>query len=214
MLMNAPSFRLASLGAVAALLLGACADMERSPSKEQIAMTGQQLVQKVCSQCHGITGESESPGFPKLAGQQKIYLSLQLADFKGHQRSDASGAKYMWGFTHLSARQIDELSDYFSAQQPMRKSEQAPSPRGAVIFNQGLPDLGVVQCAACHGDHAQGHDEIPRLAGQHAKYLEQQLSVFKYTDQRPRGATMKAVTHDLSDDDARAVAQYIASLGS
>ncbi|MBV8619502.1 MAG: c-type cytochrome [Curvibacter sp.] len=211
---QARSFRLVFLAAMLPLILGACAVEDRTPSQEQLAMTGPQLVQKVCSQCHGLTGESESPGFPKLAGQQRAYLHLQLTDFKGHLRSDSAGTQYMWGFTHLSSRQIDELSDYFSAQQPMRSSEHGSHPRGETIFRQGLPELGVVQCAACHGERAEGRDDIPRLAGQHVQYLERQIAVFKHTDQRPRGAAMKAVTHALSDEDAQAVARYIASLGA
>ncbi|MEO7128873.1 MAG: c-type cytochrome, partial [Rhodoferax sp.] len=161
------------------------------------------------------TGESVSPLFPKLAGQQKEYLVAQLTDFKGHARSDPSGVQHMWGFTHLTPPQIDELADYFSSQEPMRApaGEAAPNARGEMIFRTGLPAQGVTQCSACHGAQGQGNGAFPRLAGQHAYYVVRQLRVFKLTNERPRGAVMKGVTHDLSEADMVAVASYVASLG-
>ncbi len=174
------------------------------------------LVQKECSLCHGITGESVNPLFPKLAGQQREYLVSQLTDFKGHSRSDALGVQHMWGAAHhLTPTQISELADYFSSQQPMLASASnvALNARGEMIFRTGLPAQGVPQCSACHGAQGQGNGLFPRLAGQHANYVVRQLKVFKLTNERPRGAPMKGVTHNLSDADMVAVASYVASLG-
>ncbi len=78
----------------------------------------------------------------------------------------------------------------------------------------GLTESGVIQCSSCHGDQAQGNDLFTRLAGQHANYLVQQIKAFQHTDQRPRGAVMKQVTHALSEADAVAVANYLSSLGT
>lgn len=171
---------------------------------------------QVCSNCHGITGESASPAFPKLAGQQKEYLVAQLTDFKGHERSDSRGTQYMWGFTHLSAAQVDGLADYFSGQAPMHGKTVAGGAlvRGEDIFRNGIAENGVVACGTCHGPEASGNGPFPRLAGQHASYLVEQIKVFKNTDQRPRGAAMKQVTHALGEADMVAVAQYLESLGA
>ncbi len=201
--------------AVLALAISGCTEVGASRSADESAMTGVALVQKVCSMCHGITGESISPMFPKLAGQQKAYLVAQLTDFKGHARSDASGVQHMWGFTHLTPTQINELAEYFSRQKPMLAppGKAATNERGEKIFRTGLPDQGVTQCSACHGAQGQGNGLFPRLAGQHANYVVRQLKVFKLTDKRPRGGPMKGVTHNLSEADMVAVASYIASLG-
>lgn len=208
----APAFRLLPL---VVLALSACTNIQSSRDVSDSTVAGKTIAAQVCSACHGITGESTSPMFPKLAGQRKDYLAAQLADFKGHDRSDARGAQYMWGFTHLTAKQVDELADYFAAQPPMkgRTVPGASLVRGAEIFNSGIPDKGVVQCAACHGPGGEGTDGFPRIAGQHSNYLLEQIKVFQLTDKRPRGAAMKQITHELSDADALAVSQYIESIG-
>ena len=197
------------------LALPGCTSLGSSRDEANPEVTGATLAAQVCSNCHGLSGESISPMFPKLAGQQRDYLAAQLADFKAHDRSDARGEQYMWGFTHLSAKQVDELADYFSSQPAMARGEgpAALVARGEVIFRQGIADAGVLPCMACHGDSAQGNGVIPRLAGQHASYIVAQIKVFKNTDHRPRGAAMKQEIHALSDDDVLAVAQYMESAG-
>jgi len=178
--------------------------------------SGVAIATQTCSACHGVTGQSVSPLFPQLAGQQKEYLVAQLGDFKAHSRADERGTEYMWGFTRLTPRQIDELADYFSTQTPMHGPSPAPAPdlRGQAIFAQGLPELGVPACSACHGAQGLGQGSFPRLAGQHADYVMQQIRVFQLTDTRPRGAAMKQVTHALSEADTAAVARYIAALSA
>lgn len=198
------------------LALSACSNIQSSRDVSDSTVAGKTIAAQVCSACHGVTGESTSPMFPKLAGQRKDYLVAQLADFKGHDRSDARGAQYMWGFTHLTGKQVDELADYFAAQSPMkgRRNDRANLARGQEIFTTGVPDKGVVQCAACHGPGGEGNEGFPRLAGQHSNYVLEQIKVFQLTDMRPRGAAMKQVTHELNEADAKAVAQYIESIGA
>ena len=196
--------------------IAACANPKASRNVDDPDVKGATLAVQVCSACHGVTGQSVSPAFPKLAGQQHDYLMAQLTDFKGHERGDSRGVQYMWGFTHLSANQVEELALYFSSQPPMlaANTPQADLARGKEIFESGVPDKGVVQCAACHGPTAEGNGGFPRLAGQHAPYVLEQIKVFQLTDKRPRGAPMKAITHDLSESDALAVAHYVASIGA
>lgn len=198
------------------LALTACTNIGSSRDVANPEVSGSVLATQVCSNCHGITGQSISPSFPKLAGQQKDYLSAQLVDFKRHDRSDSRGTQYMWGFTHLTAKQVEELADYFSNQPPMlrRNGEPALLARGAEIFNNGIAENGVVACLACHGPNAEGNGTFPRLAGQHANYIVEQIKVFKNSDQRPRGAPMKQITHALSEQDMLAVAEYVESIGS
>lgn len=194
--------------------LAGCAGVDKGQPEKQSTLSGVAMATKVCSMCHGLTGESISPMFPKLAGQQREYLKLQLTDFKGHARSDETGTQYMWGFTHLNETQIGELADYFSSQSPMKADAGIPDTRGESIFRNGVAASGVIQCNSCHGADGQGNGQFPRIAGQHAYYLIRQIKVFQQTDQRPRGAMMKQVTHALSEADAIAVANYISTLGA
>ena len=194
------------------LLVGSgCHDLERSRAVDNPAVSGKTIALQVCSNCHGANGVSVSPTFPKLAGQQREYLIDQLTDFKNHARSDPNAKRFMWGFTHLSEAQINELATYFSSQHAVLGEADDPAliHKGKAIFTAGLPDKGVAACVSCHGQHGEGKDTFPGLAGQHADYIVKQLTVFQRTEDRPRGAIMKAICANMSEEDMRAVAAFV-----
>jgi cytochrome c553 len=83
--------------------------------------------------------------------------------------------------------------------------------RGKLVFEQGLRAVGVRPCAGCHGDNGEGASGFPRLAGQHAGYLERQLNVFG-TRLRPHGVLMRQEVSNLKPADRKAVAAYLQSL--
>lgn len=169
--------RLHRVVALCAVALMSCTSTKEDTSQEVSPMPGIAMADQVCSLCHGLTGESVSLLFPKLAGQQKEYLKLQLSDFKLHTRSDKTGAQYMSGLTHLTETQIEELADYFSSQSPMKADVGASDARGESIFRNGIPESGVARCSACHGAGGEGKGAVPRLAGQHADYVVSQMKV-------------------------------------
>ena len=51
---------------------------------------------QVCATCHGPRGNSTSPAFPRLAGQQAPYIEAQLVSFRGRTRGDPAAQAYMW----------------------------------------------------------------------------------------------------------------------
>lgn len=66
-------------------------------------------------------------------------------------------------------------------------------------------------CAACHGASGVSvSDTIPHLAGQRARYLENQLKALK--DGTRKNAVMNAIAAQLSPEDMVNVAAYFASL--
>lgn len=199
--------------ALCVVALMGCSHTSDRASQKISTMPALALVDNVCALCHGLTGESVSPTFPKLAGQQKDYLKAQLTEFKNHSRMSKVATEYMWGFTHLTDTQIAELADYFAAQPPMQALAEAPDARGELIFRRGVPDAGIAQCSACHGAQGQGQGLTPRVAGQHAAYMVSQLKVFQQADLRLRGDLTSEIAHTLSDADAESVAQYMATLG-
>ena len=80
------------LMAAALVMLGAsCSNIERSRNLSDPLITARTLAEQVCSNCHGIDGNSVSPTYPRLAGQQAAYIVSQLTNFRGHQRSDPAG---------------------------------------------------------------------------------------------------------------------------
>ncbi|MBA3581335.1 MAG: cytochrome c4 [Gammaproteobacteria bacterium] len=71
-------------------------------------------------------------------------------------------------------------------------------------------------CVACHGADGNSVSPLfPKLAGQHAKYLSEQLHAFKLGAQGPRhspnAAQMYGMAAGLSDQDIADIAAYYAS---
>jgi cytochrome c553 len=69
---------------------------------------------KVCAACHGPDGNSQSPDFPRLAGQHEDYLVRALKDYQSGARKNPIMAPQA---AKLSQRDIADLAGYFSHQQ-------------------------------------------------------------------------------------------------
>ncbi len=190
----------------------ACSNLERSRDLGNPKIRPDVTAAQVCSNCHGLDGNSVSPNFPRLAGQQPAYLISQLESFRNHHRSDPEGFEYMWGISHkLGDDQIKGLAEYFSKQAPRpiaapESTQQMAA--GKNIYENGIPTKETPPCIACHGQNGEGLASFPRLAWQHQDYLVKQLQVFRETEGRP-GTPMKQVTHLLSDQEMKAVARYL-----
>jgi cytochrome c553 len=179
------------------------------------ALDAQTLVSNACSKCHGATGLSISPIFPNLAGQQTSYIDAQLKLFRQRGRSDPHARAFMWGIARgLSDDQIGALAQYFASQSPARgtvSSNPTLAGKGKAIYENGVPERGVIACVTCHGPNAegQGDNAFPRLAGQHRDYLMLQLRQFHAL--RRENPVMQGVTAKITDDEIAAVAEYLSS---
>ena len=208
-----------SIWLVASLLsLGttACVNLERSRDLANADVAPQVTARQVCSNCHGVDGNSVSPNFPRLAGQQSAYIVAQLQNFRSKQRSDPAGFYYMWGISrNLTDGQIQGLADYYAQQTPTPNpsADTARLTLGKDIFENGITAEEVPACKVCHGAHAEGLATFPRLAGQHQDYLVKQLNIFQSTEGRPE-TPMKQVSHLLTSEQMRAVAAYLQALPS
>ncbi len=169
----------------------------------------------VCSSCHGFGGRSISPTFPRLAGQQFEYIVDQLQAFRGHTRADPHAHTYMWGMAaRLSDETIDGLANYYSAQEPVPgvPGDPALMAAGKKIFMEGISDTNrtVPACMACHGEDGRGAGAIPRLAGQHPGYIEEQLGNF--ATMARANEIMHFNAENLTPEEIRQVAAYVGSL--
>jgi cytochrome c553 len=72
---------------------------------------------KACAACHGADGNSVSPDFPKLAGQQADYLVKTLQGYKSGARKNPIMAPMG---TNLSQRDMEDLAAYFASQQGLK----------------------------------------------------------------------------------------------
>ena len=172
---------------------------------------GEEIVMARCFLCHGATGDSSSPLYPKIAGQHPEYLRKQLRNFKRGEREGADMRKVM---ADLDEPDLKALAVYYSRQPPTRGPSSYPEMRaaGEAIFRNGNPATGLKPCKECHGDDAGGTDKTPRLAGQHALYIETQLSLFEERKRTNDNEKMHDVAKRLSIDEMRAVAEFLRGL--
>lgn len=188
-----------------------CSNLERSRALDNPSVSPAVTAVQVCSNCHGVDGNSVSPNFPRLAGQQPAYIIEQMQNFRSQHRSDPAGFEYMWGLSHkLTDDQIKGLADYYAKQvaQPNAPADAQQMAAGKEIFEKGLPAKEAPPCMACHGSKGEGLANFPRLANQHRDYLVKQLQVFQRTDERPN-TPMTQIAHLLSYDEMESVASYL-----
>ncbi|MBL8342199.1 MAG: c-type cytochrome [Rubrivivax sp.] len=175
------------------------------------AARAQEIVGGKCFICHGADGESSSPVFPRLAGQHGGYVARQLADYKSGRRKSSAMQPMV---DDLGEADFKLLGAYFESR-PVHahKVEDAElAVVGRFIYQRGNPYSGVAACAGCHGPQGHGTEALPRLAGQHAIYTENQLKQFGKRERTNDSAVMQAVASKLTELEMKAVAAYISGL--
>lgn len=169
---------------------------------------------EACVACHGQDGNSPQGQWPNIAGQHAGYTFEQLQAFKaGEQRSNPQMAGIVGG---LNEEDMRDLAAYFS-QQPakiMGASDEDRVERGRQIYLGGISSKGVAACAACHGPAGKGNPaaKYPRVGGQWPQYLVSQLEAFRAGDRTTDENDAMAMADKLSDEEIRAVAEYMAGL--
>jgi len=184
-----------------------------APAAKGDAAKAQKIVSDVCAACHTSDGNSTNPGYPALAGQSPEYIAKQLHDFKSGARKNAIMAP---NAAKLSEEDMLNLAAYFSAQQPKPRQAKDASliAEGQKIYKGGNAGSGVPACASCHGPSGAGiPTQFPRLAGQHSKYALSQLRNFRSGDRaNDGGKMMQVIARKLTDQEMKAVAEYINGL--
>ena len=164
-----------------------------------------------CALCHGAEGDSSSPLYPRLAGQHHQYIAKQLGDFKsGRRKSDTMNGMAQ----DLTPEEMLALGVYFEQKptkpRPARDVELAGV--GRYIFHRGNESSGVAACAGCHGENGHGTEQLPRLAGQVPRYIEDQLRSFNKRERTNDNAIMHSIASKLTELEIKGVAMYISSL--
>jgi cytochrome c553 len=169
------------------------------------------IVQGKCFICHGLEGESSSPVFPRLAGQHAAYVARQLSDYLSGKRASTTMRPMVEG---LGTDDFKALGAYFESRpthlHPIEDSDLAQM--GRFIYLRGNPYSGVAACATCHGPTGNGTETLPRLAGQHAQYTENQLKAFNKRERTNDNAVMQAIAGKLTELELKAVSTYLAGL--
>jgi cytochrome c553 len=171
---------------------------------------GQQIASSVCAACHGADGNSANAMYPVLAGQHEDYIVAQLTAFK----SGARPSPIMQGMAAgLSTEDMRNVGAWFESRKPAEHfaHDKALVQQGERIWRGGVAATDVPACAGCHG--AAGHGipaQFPRLAGQHPELSFGWLKAFA-AGTRPN-PVMGPIASKLSENDMKAVAEYISGL--
>lgn len=213
---------LASTALFAVLCCGVASAHESKPAA---APTAQKAATKAltaklvyCQTCHGVEAQGVNGivPIPRLAGQQPKYISNQLHDFIGKDRTNPIMSIVARG---LTPSQVAFLAQQFKKFDPPPLGG-APADQvaaGKEIYDNGVPDAHVPPCQSCHGADAHGRGEIPRLAGQLNAYIVLKLKNWD----RERGLNkahpgveriMKPIVHELTDQQKDEIAAYVSTL--
>jgi cytochrome c553 len=161
-----------------------------------------------CFLCHGAEGESSSEVFPKLAGQHWEYIAKQLENFKAGKRKSTAMADMV---ARVQPDEMIALGKYFEKKSvpPEQPKDPALAAVGDYIFHVGNKFSGVPACASCHGKDALGTAALPRLAGQYANYVENQLRSFGKRERTNDNAVMHSIVQKMTPLEMAAVAEYL-----
>lgn len=164
-----------------------------------------------CASCHNADGNSAIPANPKLAQQHPEYILKQLQDFKSGKRKSAIMKPLASALSDEDMRNIAWFVGSKKVKTGFSKEKDLVS-LGEKIYRGGLGDRQIPACAGCHSPNGAGIPaQYPRLGGQHADYIVQQLTLFR-DGGRLNAAQMTGVAAKLNDREIKAVADYIAGL--
>jgi len=168
-----------------------------------------------CTACHGSEGNSASPMWPNIAGQNAPYLLAQLKAFKDGSRVDPlmSSQAMM-----LSDEDMANLAVYFESLPAAAQSiaDESLLERGEALYRGGNKEDKISACLACHGPTGRGNPaaKYPSLQGQHAAYTAKQLNAYADGARTTDGKTriMQDIAANLDKDDIAALSSYVQGL--
>jgi cytochrome c553 len=183
-----------------------------SPSENDNGSSATPLVTS-CFGCHGSVPNdpSSQPKIPRLRGQNKNYIVMQLKHFKFGDRVDLNPSESMNEIAYpLTEEQMEEMANYFSAfKGPSYSEEPKLSAEETKLFQMGQ-QIAAQKCNSCH-QNRENHDQptddlLPVLAGQSKQYLVNQIIEFR-KNERPN-KMMHRFAERLTNDDIEALATF------
>lgn len=164
-----------------------------------------------CITCHGPKGQSAVGMWPKLSAQHAAYTAKQLRNYKDGTRANA----VMMGMSAaLTEQDMNNIAAFLVKQEPSLGVAQSKDTiaLGQSIYRGGIAAKGVPACAGCHSPTGVGiPSQYPRLGGQWAEYSNAQLVAFR-EGTRKNSSQMTTIASKLSDQEMKAVSDYIAGL--
>jgi cytochrome c553 len=168
-----------------------------------------------CTACHGPEGNSASPMWPNIAGQNAPYLLAQLKAFKDGSRVDPLMSSQAM---LLSGEDMANLAVYFESLPAAAQAlaDESLFERGEALYRGGNKEDEASACLACHGPTGRGNPaaKYPALQGQHAAYSAKQLNAYADGARTTDGKTriMQDIAANLDKDDVAALSSYVQGL--
>lgn len=173
-----------------------------------------------CTACHGLNGNSTTPEWPVIAGQNAVYLRDQITRIKTGKRANPTMLPMV---QNLSDQDIADVAAFFSIQTPAgHEADPSYWKAGQKLYRGGDAARGIPACMACHGPMGRGNPAagFPALQAQHAVYTVKQLDAYaadtRYTKDAggksqagPNAQIMALIASRLSAEDRRNIASYI-----
>jgi cytochrome c553 len=198
-------------GLVLALLNAGVLAAEPAAATKADPAKGEAISAGTCAACHTSDGSRGSAANPILQGQHAAYLAKQLSEFKDGKRESAIMKPMA---STLSDADMKNVAAFYAGKQakPGFAKNKDYAVLGQKVYRGGIADRSIPACAGCHGPNGAGIPaQYPRLAGQHADYVEAQLVAFR-AGARHNSAPMNGVAAKLNDREIKALSDYVAGL--
>jgi cytochrome c553 len=155
-----------------------------------------------CWSCHGAEGLPKDPTIPILWGQRAAYIEKQLRDYRSGDRDNQIMSSMAEA---VPIRDLPKAAAWIAAK---------PWPANGVTGDAAPPET-IETCKACHGAELMGGQSpegvAPRLGGQFAEYLADQMDSFA-RGERANQKAMSELMKSIAPTDRSMIAKYLASL--
>jgi cytochrome c553 len=165
---------------------------------------------KACVACHGRDGNGTPEGnVPVIAEQHQRVIAKQLVDYRHADRWDVKMEEVVGHHNLAGPHDIGDVSAYI-ASLPRTAQPGLGDGRNVALGKR----LYTRDCQSCHGVDGEGNGvlQVPRLAGQHYRYLLRQLHD-TLEERRPNmPAPHRELLGDLGVDELNGLADYLARM--
>lgn len=198
------------------LVLSGVSGCELPPSQTDARLTrtgelvtlsgGGSGAENACFTCHGMEGQGDGGGVPRLAGLAAGYLQKQMQDYADDVRHHDVMSTIARRMDADSRR--DVALYYSSLPAPAIVSRVQPTP---AVWTRGDPAQNVPACSTCHGMNGEGVGSgNPAVSSQPADYTIDQLMRWKRAERRndPRNVMTRAVAN-LGPTEIAAIALWL-----
>lgn len=191
------------------------AGIGRAGGAEQTSSMDMSASLTQCDRCHdGQALATNGDRIPRLAGQTEAYLLRSLREYA--ERLRPSGVMQPVADL-LSEADMRKLAAHYAGLSPMSSAPQpAPDPqqlaRGREINERGDRHRDVPACITCHAPERAA--QFPRLSGQHAEYLMEQLRLWQRggRDGTTHGRIMAPIAARMTEVQIIDVSLYLSTL--